>query len=68
MNNQIITTPRSGPFAGKCVFTDRDGYGIFTERGDGTDIQHTGTGQTPRFRDAKHLARWLRSNYRLEEV
>jgi hypothetical protein len=57
---KIEITPRKGTFAGRLIMTDRQGYGIFTRRPDGTLLQHTGTGQTPKFRSAAHLGRWLR--------
>jgi len=60
---KITVTPHIGIFAGREVFTNSEGKGLFTRHDDGTPQQHTGTSQTPRFRDARHLARWLRGNY-----
>lgn len=60
---QISTTPKSGTFAGRRVFTNRAGYGIFTKRADGIAQQHTGTGQTPHFKTARQLSAWIRKNY-----
>jgi len=63
MRNAIEVTPRTGRFAGRPVTTNSTREGIFTRRPDGTYQQHTGTSQTPRFRDARHLAAWLRAHY-----
>jgi hypothetical protein len=40
--------------------------GVFERRRDGTWQQHTGTGQTPRFRDPTHFVRWVRSHFDVE--
>lgn len=60
---RISCTPRSTKFAGRTVLTNPEGEGIFTRRADGTYHQHTGTSQTPTFRNARHLAQWLRAHY-----
>lgn len=60
---RISATPRTGSFAGREVFTNGEYRGIFTRRSDGSHQQHTGTMQTPQFRNAAHLLRWLRANY-----
>lgn len=36
--------------------------GVFTLGADSTWIQHKGTAQTPTFRDAAHLVRWVRAH------
>lgn len=43
---------------------NREREGIFSRRPDGTWQQHTGTGQTPRFRDASHMSRYLHQAFR----
>lgn len=63
MRNAITTTPTTGQFAGQLVSTNQEQEGIFTRRADGTWLQHTGTGQTPKFKSAAHLASWLRRHY-----
>ena len=63
MRNALAVTPRTGQFAGQTIFTNEAHEGIFTRRGDGTLLQHTGTGQTPRFRSTSHLAQWVRRHY-----
>ena len=40
------------------------GYGVFSRRSDGTWLQHTGTGQTPAFRKAAQLSRYVHGRYR----
>lgn len=62
-DGKVTTTPRRGPFRGCEVFTDAEGYGIFTRSLAGGHVQHTGTGQTPRFRTPRQLAAWLRRHY-----
>ena len=62
---RIEITPRSGQFAGKRVFSNRGGEGIFSQPqgSGGAIVQHTGTGQTPRFRSTRQLAAWVRRHY-----
>jgi hypothetical protein len=60
---KIITTPKTGRFAHKTVFTNRDGQGIFTKLPNGVTIQHTGICQTPTFTSPAQLSAWLRRNY-----
>lgn len=43
---------------------NRERQGVFSRRADGSWQQHTGTGQTPRFRDARHLSRWVHERFR----
>jgi len=43
---------------------NREGEGIFSRRSDGTWVQHTGTSQTPRFRSARSLSRYVHEHYR----
>jgi hypothetical protein len=43
---------------------NRGGEGIFSRRSDGTWQQHTGTSQTPRFRSALALSRYVHAHYR----
>ena len=58
----ITVRPRIGAFAGETVSTNSEQRGVFTwERG--VELQHTGTGQTPRFSSAGHFAAWLRRHY-----
>lgn len=60
---RIEIVPRTGPFEGQTVGTDREGYGVFTREPNGSLLQHLGTSQTPRFRNAKQFSAWLRRNY-----
>lgn len=60
---RISTTPKTTRFAGRTVYTNKDGQGIFTRNPDGTYQQHTGTSQTPTFRTARQLAAYLRTHY-----
>lgn len=60
---RISTTPKTGTFAGRTVFTNNDGEGIFTKGVGGTNQQHTGTSQTPTFKTPRQLAAWLRKHY-----
>lgn len=43
---------------------NKEGYGLFDRRNDGTWAQHTGTCQTPHFRTAQQFSRWLHKRYR----
>lgn len=43
---------------------NRNGEGIFLRRPWGTWVQQTGTGQTPRFKTAQALSRYVHANYR----
>jgi hypothetical protein len=43
---------------------NREGRGIFYRLSGGTWQQHTGTSQTPRFRSARSLSRYVHENYR----
>ena len=45
---------------------NRMGEGLFTRRKDGTWQQLSGTWQTPRFRDAQHLSRYVHARMRDE--
>ena len=60
---RVSIIPRKGLFAGQRVFTNKNGEGIFTKNEHGDHIQHTGTCQTPTFRSAAHLSRWLREHW-----
>ncbi len=64
MNAIIEIRPRVGRFVGRIVFTNRGGRGIFTRLDDGTWTQHAGTMQTPTFRSAQQLARYVRLHFR----
>jgi len=65
---RISTTPRTGQFAGRLVFTSYMANGIFTRSEEGGWwVQHMGTGQTPTFRSSGQLARWLREHYPSDE-
>ena len=59
----ITTTPRTGTFAGREVFTNTEGLGIFTRLANGQTVQHKGTGQTPVFTTPKQLAAYLRRTF-----
>lgn len=53
---------------GRVYYTNEIGCGIFTERRDGTDQQHIGTLQTPRFRNAKALGAWIRRHLEVDAL
>lgn len=59
----ITTTPRTGTFAGREVFTNTEGKGIFTRLANGQTVQHKGTLQTPIFSSAAQLAAYLRRTF-----
>lgn len=63
MTGSISITPRTTRFAGREVFTNRQGYGLFTRNTDGSHQQHTGTSQTPHFTSARQLSAFLCRHY-----
>jgi hypothetical protein len=42
---------------------NKEGEGVFTRQQDGTWLQHRGTGQTPLFKTAQQLSRYIRSKF-----
>ena len=60
---RITVKPRTGSFAGREVFTNKEGQGIFTRDSSGAHLQQQGTSQTPTFRTKRALSAWLRRHY-----
>lgn len=52
--------------AGKLYYTNQEGRGVFSERRDGTDVQHVGLLDAPWFTSAKQLGSWIRRNLEVQ--
>lgn len=59
MSYKTITLKDGSEFA-----CNKESEGLFTRKKDGTWQQLQGTSQTPRFRDAQHLSRYVHEAYR----